>query len=202
MGSVAPLRPVGPEPRGLGQVLRSARASPAWAPRVISRDTLEELHALMSLGPALVDASPTRVLFLTSDQAKARLAPNVPPETRDQMLAAPACALVGYDVDFAEQLVEFIPHAEGRPSCFDRPEAARQTAVRNGALQGAYLIVAARALGLEAADIRDFDAAGASAEFFRSQRIRATFLCSLGYAAAPSRPRRRRAPLAEAARPV
>ena len=92
---------------------------------------------------------------------------------------APACALIGYDVDFAEQLAEFLPCAPigaGR----DPPDAARQTAIRNGALQGAYLIVAARARGLEAAVIPNFDTAGVSFEFFRRMRVRATFLCALG----------------------
>jgi 3-hydroxypropanoate dehydrogenase len=195
MGALASLKPPGAHtgPRQLDQVLRAAPRHPAWAPTPISRDTLEQLHALMSVGPSMIDASPTQVLFLNSPRAKHRLAPHLTPATRDEALAAPACALVGYDVDFAEQLVEFLPHVAGAPSCFDRPEVVRQTAVRNGALQGAYLIVAARALGLEAAAIPDFDAAGVSFEFFRTPRVRATFLCSLGYPAAASRPPRRRA---------
>jgi 3-hydroxypropanoate dehydrogenase len=172
-----------PHLRALGQMLRTPRARLAWAPTPISRDTLEQLHALMSVGPSMVDASPTQVLFLTSERAKDRLAPHLGEAVRDEALSAPACAVVGYDVDFAEQLVEFLPHVAGAPSCFDRPEVVRQTAVRNGSLQGAYLIVAARALGLEAAAVDDFDADGVSVEFFRMSRIRAIFLCTLGYLA-------------------
>ena len=197
MGALASLKP--PGAGELGQVLRAAPRHPAWAPTPISHDTLEQLHALMSVGPSMIDASPTQVLFLNSPRAKYRLAPHLTPATRDEALAAPACALVGYDVDFAEQLVEFLPHVAGAPSCFDRPEVVRQKAVRNGALQGAYLIVAARALGLEAAAIPDFDAAGVSFEFFRAPRVRATFLCSLGYPAETDRPSRRRGAATETA---
>ncbi len=195
MGALASLRPPGPRTatRALGQVLHAAPRHPAWAPTPISRDTLEQLHALMSVGPSMIDASPTQVLFLNSVQAKTRLAPHLAPATRGEAVAAPACAVIGYDVDFAEQLVEFLPHVAGAPSCFDRPEVVRQTATRNGTLQGAYLIVAARALGLEAAAIPDFDAAGVSFEFFRAPRVKATFLCTLGYPAEASRPPRRRA---------
>jgi 3-hydroxypropanoate dehydrogenase len=181
-----------PTTRTLGQVLHATRPHPAWAPTPISRDILEQLHALMSVGPSMVDASPTQVLFLTSERAKDRLAPHLGAVVRHEALAAPACAVIGYDVDFAEQLVEFLPHVTGAPSCFDRPEIVRQTAVRNGTLQGAYLIVAARALGLEAAAIDAFHAEGVSLEFFRGARVKATFLCTLGYPAGISQPPRRR----------
>jgi 3-hydroxypropanoate dehydrogenase len=185
MASLAHVIPPRPRPgaRALGQVLHAARSHPAWAPTPISRDTLEQLHALMSVGPSMVDASPTQVLFLTSEKAKDRLAPHLGAAVRHEALAAPACAMIGYDVDFAEQLVEFLPHVAGAPACFERPEVVRQTAVRNGTLQGAYLIVAARALGLEAAALDDFHADGVSMEFFPRSRIRPIFLCALGYLA-------------------
>jgi 3-hydroxypropanoate dehydrogenase len=174
MGSVEPLRAAG-------------GFAPAWAPRAISRDLLEEVHALMSLGPAQVDASPTRVLFLTTEHAKARLEAHLPIEAYLQARAAPAVAIVGYDVDFAEQLVEFIPHVSGLPSCFDQPDAARRTAMRNRDLQAMYLFIAAQAVGLCRAPIPDFDAAGVSREFFPRQRLTVVHLCSLGFASQPQR---------------
>jgi 3-hydroxypropanoate dehydrogenase len=194
MGSLVRLDPlrVRPQPRSLNQVLHATRAHPTWAPMPISRDVLEQLHALMSVGPSMVDASPTQVLFLTSEGAKERLAPHLGATVRAAAMAAPVCAVIGYDVEFAEQLVEFLPHVAGAPSCFDRPEVVRQTAARNGALQGAYLIVAARTLGLEAAALDDVHAEGVSFEFFRASRIRTTFVGALGYPAATSRPPRRR----------
>lgn len=167
---------------GLNQMLHPARRRAAWASRPVPRARLEELHTLMSLGPAMVDASPTRVLFLSSDKARARLAAFLPEDARVEAALAPACALLGYDVDFAEQLAEFLPCAPAATGV-DPNGAARQTAIRNGALQGAYLIVAARAIGLEASVIPDFDTAGVSFEFFRRMRVRATFLCALGYPA-------------------
>ncbi|MBS0360334.1 MAG: nitroreductase family protein [Proteobacteria bacterium] len=167
---------------GLNRMLHATRRRAAWAPGPIPRARLDELHTLMSLGPAMVDASPTQLLFLTSDKAKARLTTFLPEAAKTQAALAPACALIGYDVDFAEQLAEFLPCAPTGTSV-DPSAAARQTAIRNGALQGAYLIVAARALGLEATVIPDFDTAGASFEFFRRMRVRATFLCALGYPA-------------------
>jgi 3-hydroxypropanoate dehydrogenase len=186
MSATAPSATAGtPSRRALGKVLHVAPAHPKWSDAPIPRDVLEQLHALMSLGPAMVDASPTRVLFLNSGVAKARLAPLLPDRTRDEILAAPVCAVVGYDVDFAEQLVEFLPRSTAIRSCFDDPDVVRQVAARNGTVQGAYLIVAARSLGLEAAAFPDFDEAGVSFEFFRAPRVRANFLCSLGYPAEP-----------------
>lgn len=183
MGSIAHLIPPGHEvgSSGFDRVLYAARRRPRWAPLPVPRDRLDELHALLSLGPSLVDGSPTRVLFLASGSAKDRLLPHLPAAARPYALSAPVCAVIGYDIDIAEQLVEFLPRPTRGPSCLDRPEVVRQTAVRHGGLQGAYLIVAARALGLEGAAIPDFDAAGVSLEFFRGARVRATFLCGLGY---------------------
>ena len=186
MGTLSHLRP--PQRRAeappLGQILHATRARPRWAETPIPRDTLEQLHALLSVGPSMVDASPTQVLFLTSRDAKARLAPHLGRGAAAETLLAPAFAIVGYDVDFAEQLVDFLPHVAGAPSCFDRPEIVRQTAVRNGTLQGAYLIVAARTLGLEASPLPDFDRQEVSSEFFRGGRVQATFVCGLGFPAA------------------
>jgi 3-hydroxypropanoate dehydrogenase len=183
MGSVAHLIPPVPQAGGSGlhRVLYAARRRLRWAPLPIPRDRLDELHALLSLGPSLVDASPVQVLFLASGSAKDRLLQHLPAAAQADAMAAPAYAVIGYDVDFAEQLVEFLPHTAPGPSSLDRPEVVRQTAIRHGGLQGAYLIVAARALGLEAVAIPDFDAAGVSFEFFRGARVRATFLCGLGY---------------------
>ncbi|THD58953.1 hypothetical protein [Phenylobacterium sp.] len=172
-----------PSRQALRKVLHAAPAHPAWSPRPIPHDVIEQLHALLALGPSLVDASPTRVLFIASDGGKRRLSPYLGDAVREEALAAPACALIGYDVDFAEQLVEFLPRAAAGRSCLENPEVVHEMASRNGMLQGAYLIVAARALGLEVSVLFEFDVTGASFEFFRGQRVRANFLCALGYPA-------------------
>jgi 3-hydroxypropanoate dehydrogenase len=182
----------GPAGQGLtlGGLLRPAAAEGrGFAGRAVTRDTLEELHALMALGPGMAEASPTRVLFLASEAAKARLAANLAPAERAAAADAPACAVVGYDRDFAEQLVEFMPGGPrlGGASCFDRPGAAAETARRNGVLQGAYLAVAARSLGLEAAFVTRFDRTGVAAEFFRGGAITPIFVARLGYPLHPLR---------------
>jgi 3-hydroxypropanoate dehydrogenase len=169
----------------LGQLIQPPGGLPAWAPEPVSRDTLDDLHALMSLGPALLDTSPTRALFLTSEQAKARLAPHVASDRRGDVTLAPVCVVIGYDPIFAEQLCEFLPNtpwASGPGGA----QTAHRTALRNGALQGAYLIVAARSLGLEAAAFAEFDADAVAMTFFRQGRIRVTFVGALGYAASPA----------------
>jgi 3-hydroxypropanoate dehydrogenase len=167
-------------------LLTGPAEAPSLGPQPVARETLEELHALMALGPGMAEASPTRLLFLASEAAKARLAANLAPAERAAARRAAACAVVGYDRDFAEQLVGFLPG--GGAACFERPGAAAETARRNGMLQGAYLAVAARALGLEAAFVGSFDRTGVAAAFFAGSAIAPIFVARLGYPAATSAP--------------
>jgi 3-hydroxypropanoate dehydrogenase len=169
---------------GLREMLYPATARPAWSETPVPKARLDELHALMSLGPSMVDASPTRLLFLTSRTAKARLAPFIGEEYRVEVETAPLCGLIGYDLGFAAQIAEYLPHPPSA-AWLEAPDAARQTALGNGVLQGAYLIVAARTLGLETSAIPDYDADGLTMEFFHTRRMRATFLCAIGYPAEP-----------------
>ena len=186
MGSIAqfPVAAARRAQAGLGEVLYPARSRPAWSDSPVPKARLDELHALMSLGPSMVDSSPTRLLFLTSRMAKARLIPFLGEAFREDAATAPLCGLIGYDLGFAAQMAEFLPH---HPSAnwLEGPDAARQTALGNGMLQGAYLIVAARTLGLEAAAIPDFDVDGVTMEFFHTRRMQATFLCAIGVPADP-----------------
>jgi len=167
-------------------LLSGLREAPSFAPRGVGLDVLEELHALMGLGPALADASPARVLFLSSETAKARLAKSLAPADREGARLAPACAIVGYDRVFAEQLIEFMPGRRAQGSCFDRPGAAAAASVRNGVLQGAYLAVAARSLGLDVDFVRSFDRTGVAADFFRGGGVTPIFVARLGYPEAAS----------------
>lgn len=165
----------------LDQLFRTARTRTSWSPRPVPAELLEELYALVSLGPTSANCSPGRFLFVVSDAAKARLLPHVSGGNRDKVRQAPVCVIVGYDLAFAEQLVRLFPHAPGAADWFRRPDVARETAFRNGALQGAYLILAARALGLDAGPMSGFDPAGVNAEFFAGTRVEANLLCNLGY---------------------
>jgi 3-hydroxypropanoate dehydrogenase len=165
----------------LDRILYPARRAPLWAGRAIARERFNELHALMSISPSMVDASPTQLQFVASTRDRNRLAPYLAPASRDETLASPACAMVGYNVDFAELLVEFLPRARSQSVTSDGPEVARQAAMRSGGLQGAYFILAARAVGLEATEVTEFDARGLAFEFFPKSQVQVTFLCALGY---------------------
>lgn len=166
----------------LDQLLRPAARPDSWSGRPASPEAIEELHALVSLSPAGGEGAAGRFLFVVTEAGKTRLAPHVAPPGRQQVRAAPVCAIVGYDLTFAEHLLRQVPRARGAPDWCADPALVREAAARNGALQGAYLILAARAIGLEARPIAGFDPAGVSAAFFAGTRIQANFLCGLGYA--------------------
>jgi nitroreductase len=165
----------------LDQLFRAARTPNRWSERPVPPELLEELYALVSLGPTSANCSPARLLFAASEEAKARLLPLVSLGNREKVRESPVCAIVGYDLAFAEQLVRLFPPAPGAADWFRRPDVAHETAFRNGTLQGAYLILAARALGLDAGPMSGFDAAAVTAEFFPGGRVEANFLCNLGY---------------------
>jgi nitroreductase len=165
----------------LDRLLRPLAQGREFADRAIPREVLDELHALMAVSPGATGASPTRVLFVTSPAAKARLARHLPPRARDMAVLAPACAVVAYDRDFAEQLIAFVGDGAAGEPCLERPGVLRATAMRNSVLQGAYLALSARALGLEAAFVRGFDGTALAAEFFRTPGLSAIFLAALGY---------------------
>jgi nitroreductase len=171
---------------GLERLLRPATEGRGFSGRPLRRDTLEELHALMAVSPGMAEASPARVLFVTSPAGKTRLAPRLPAHARDAAVAAPACAVVGYDAHFAEQLIAFVGDGPGG-SCFDRPGTLRAAAMRNSVLQGAYLALSARALGLEVAFVHGFDGPGLAEEFFRDPDMQVIFVAALGYPPGPSR---------------
>jgi nitroreductase len=166
----------------LDQLFRTARSANAWSDRAVPEHVLREVYNLAKLGPTSANVSPARFLFLTTPEAKARLAPHVSSANRGKTLAAPVTAIVGYDLDFAERIPELFPHNPGAAAWFADPEVAAITAVRNGTLQGAYLMLAARALGLDCGPLSGFDHAGVDREFFATRRIVSNFICNLGYA--------------------
>jgi 3-hydroxypropanoate dehydrogenase len=159
---------------GLAHLLRATEPTVAWADRAIDRRTLDELHALASLCPASAPQAPAALLFVTSEAGKARLLSHAPLRQRHRVLLAPACALVAYDPGFAEHLVAAAAPQLGRVSV---REAARRTA----ALQGPYMVLAARSLGLDAAPLEDLDLDGVTREFFGGGRNVATSAFALGY---------------------
>jgi 3-hydroxypropanoate dehydrogenase len=116
-----------------------------------------------------------------SKAEKERLKPHMSEGNRDKTMQSPVCAIVGYDLEFYEQLPKLFPHKDMRSSFAGKPEKIRETAFRNGTLQGAYLILAARALGLDCGPMSGFDNAGVDRDFFAGTSIKSNFLCNLGY---------------------
>jgi len=170
------------EPAALDLIFRAARTHRAWDDRPVDEATLRELHELMKWGPTTGNSCPARFVFVKSAEAKARLRPALDAGNVVQTMAAPATAIVAYDLAFYEMMPKLAPHTNARSWFADEPEdSLRTTALRNGSLQGAYLIIAARALGLDCGPMSGFDNAKVDAAFFAGTTVRSNFLCNLGY---------------------
>ena len=167
--------------RCLDQIFRQARTHNLWREQDIPDSLLHELIELVKLGPTSANCSPARFLFVKSRAAKERLKPLLSEGNREKTMKAPVCAIIGYDLDFYEHLPKLFPHTDARSWFAGKPRKIEETAFRNGTLQGAYLIIAARALGLDTGPMSGFDNEGADAEFFAGTHIKSNFLCSLGY---------------------
>ena len=166
---------------GLDLLFRNARSHKAWLDRPVPDDLLRRVYDLARLGPTSANCSPMRVLFLTSRAAKERLRPALSPNNVDKTMQAPVTAVIGHDLEFHEQLPRLFPGADMRANFVGKPELIATTAFRNGTLQGAYLMLAARALGLDCGGMSGFDNAKVDAEFFPDGRVKSNFLCNLGY---------------------
>jgi len=159
-----------------------ARTHNKWQAKDVPDSLLHQLVDTMKMGPTSGNCSPARFVFVKSKDAKERLKPHLSEGNRDKTMLAPVCAIIGYDMDFYEHMPKLFPHTDARSWFAGKPDKIKDTAFRNGTLQGAYLIVAARALGLDCGPMSGFDNAGVDAEFFPDGRIRSNFLCNLGYA--------------------
>ena len=166
----------------LDQLFRSARTQNAFLDRPVEDAQLHALYDLLKWGPTAANTLPARFVFVKSSEAKARLAPALDEGNRKKTLAAPVTVIVGFDEDFHEKTPYLFPHVPDAKSWFDGPREGRHVpAFRNGSLQGAYLIVAARALGLDAGPMSGFDNARVDDAFFAGTAIKSNFLVNLGY---------------------
>jgi 3-hydroxypropanoate dehydrogenase len=165
----------------LDQLFRTARTRNRWRTEILSEALLHAVYDLAKWGPTSANVSPARFVFVASDEAKARLAPHLSSANRPKMLAAPVCVIVAHDLDFAQHLPTLFPHQPGAKDWFSDPEVERTTALRNGTLQGAYLMIAARSLGLDCGPMSGFDNAGVDEAFFPGARIRSNFICNIGH---------------------
>lgn len=170
------------EKAALDQLFLEARTHNAWLDREVPDSVLHELVDVMKLGPTSANCSPARVLFIKSREAKERLKPHLSSGNRDKTMAAPVTAIIGYDLKFYDHLTKLFPHEPDARSWFTGSEkAAHDAAFRNGTLQGAYLILAARALGLDTGPMSGFDNPGVDRAFFAGTDVKSNFLCNLGY---------------------
>lgn len=165
----------------LDQIFRSARTYYGWTDAPLDESVVRELYELFKWGPTSANSSPARFVWVRSAEGKAKLAELAWERNRAKILAAPVTVIIANDYAFADQLPKLMPNnAEAMQKAFAPPEVAEATASRNATLQGAYLIVAARALGLDCAPMSGFDNAGVDQTFFAGTRIRSNFICSLG----------------------
>lgn len=166
----------------LDQLFLNARTHNAWQAKDVPDATLKELVELMKMGPTSANCQPVRIHFVKSEAAKKRLAPFLSESNRAKTLTAPVCAIVAHDLRFYEHLPRLFPHNQTARKWFEgNASLVEQTAMRNSSLQGAYLLMAARALGLDAGPMSGFDAAGVDREFFAGSDVKTNFLCNLGY---------------------
>jgi len=177
-------------------LFREARTHSKWLPRPVTDELLGELYELLKWAPTSANAAPARFAFLRSREAKERLRPALAPLNVEKTMTAPVTVIVAYDLKFYERLPKLFPHNPGMAKLFERnPEMVETTAKRNSSLQGAYLIMAARSLGLDCGPMSGFDHAkvdeeffaagkpcfGCDQEFFAEGHVKTNFLCNLGY---------------------
>lgn len=165
----------------LDQLFRSARTHNAWQKKDVPDALLHQLYDLLKWGPTSANCSPARFVFVKSPEAKARLKEALTPGNVEKTMAAPVTVIVGQDLAFPDTLPQLFPHADARSWFVGDDALIESTAFRNATLQGAYLILAARALGLDTGPMSGFDAARVDADFFAGTRVRSNFLVNLGY---------------------
>ena len=166
----------------LAQIFLEARTHNGWLDKPVSDDELRRLYDVAKWGPTSANGSPARFVFIRSAEAKERLRPALSSGNVEKTMAAPVTVIVAYDLMFHEKLAQLFPHKPTMGNLYAGNAAfAEETARRNSSLQGAYLIIAARALGLDCGPMSGFDNAKVDAEFFPGGQVKSNFLCNIGH---------------------
>ena len=174
----------------LGRLFHESRSRNGWAEETLPDHTWRQLYELVKYGPTSMNASPGRFVFVTSAAGKARLAPHLMESNRVKAMAAPCVVIIGQDMNFYEKLPQLFPVRPTAGEMFSANRAlADATAFRNSSLQGGYLILAARGMGLDVGPMSGFDNAGVDAEFFAGTTVKSNFICALGHGIDESFPR-------------
>jgi len=185
----------------LDQLFLAARTQNKWLDKPVAEEKLRELYDLLKMAPTSANCSPARFVFVRSPEAKAKLKQALSPGNYDKTMTAPVTVIVAHDLQFYDKLPTLFPHADARSWFAGNPSLADTTAFRNGTLQGAYLILAARAVGLDAGAMSGFDNAKVDELFFAGQPWKSNFLVNLGHGdPAGVFPRSPRLPFDEACR--
>jgi 3-hydroxypropanoate dehydrogenase len=169
------------DPTALATLFTDARTHNAWTPVDVPDSLLRDVVEVMRWAPTSVNMSPARFVFVKSPEAKAKLKPLLMEGNVDKTMAAPATAIIGYDLKFYEHLPKLFPAADAKSWFAGNEEFANVSAFRNGTLQAAYFILAARALGLDCGPMSGFDNAGVDAAFFAGGTVKSNILVNLGY---------------------
>lgn len=166
----------------LDQLFRTARTYNGYLDKPVSEAQLHAIWDLMKFGPTSANSLPARIIWCVSDEAKAKLAALAIPGNKEKIVAAPVTAIIGMDLEFYEHLPEFFPHTDARSWFAGTDALAETTAFRNSSLQGAYFILAARALGLDTGPMSGFDNDAVDKAFFADQpKVKSNFIATLGY---------------------
>jgi 3-hydroxypropanoate dehydrogenase len=169
------------EQQVLGQLFTEARTHNSWQPKAVNDEQLKELYDLFKFAPTSVNCNPAKILFVKSPQEKERLVACVSPGNVDKTRNAPVTAIIGMDLDFYENLPTLFPHVDAKSWFVGKDGFIEATAFRNSSLQGAYLIMAVRSLGLDCGAMSGFDAEKINTEFFPNGRVKVNFLLNIGY---------------------
>jgi 3-hydroxypropanoate dehydrogenase len=168
-------------PEAMAQLYTAARTHNGWLDRDVPDSLLELAVDYAKWGPTSANCSPMRIVFVRSPEAKERLAPAMSPGNLEKTMAAPATAIIGYDLDFHEHLPKLYPATDARSWFAGNDELIAETAFRNGTLQAGYFILALRAVGLDAGPMSGFDKTKVDAAFFAGTRVKSNFLINIGY---------------------
>src|SRR5260370_6074477 len=167
---------------GLTLIFREARTHGVWLAKPVEDALLAQVYELAKLGPTSANMCPMRIIFVKSREAKERLKPALDAGNVDKTMKAPVTAIIGMDIHFFEKLPTLFPHADAKSWFKDLPENVLEyIALRNSSLQGAYFMLAARALGLDCGPMSGFDNARVDEAFFAGTTVKSNFLCNLGY---------------------
>ena len=163
-------------------ILRDSRSHYAWQDKPVPIELLELIYEITAQGPTSMNCCPARFVFVTSKAGKERLGQSLKPKNLPKMMSAPVTVIIAHDLEFWRELPFLFPHEDRRPFFEGKAEHCATTAFRNATLQGAYFMIAARAVGLDTGAMSGFSNEAVDAEFFAGTTLRSNFLCNLGYA--------------------